>query len=212
MCNVCICKVEKRAAAFTLCFNGSQANTGFAKPCIMFLLRQLWKLERGLMMVLALFYCGLSVCSCSSFVNFVALSHMSIIRKQSLTLNYKVQSSSGSKKHAIYRCSWIINRDFHGFGICHVSWPIWDFVAQKFSMNRTQFWWLPTKVKWSAGGIVGCCHSGLSTWLCFRIENRKYKERIFNVVQFIHQTLWKYVAVAQGRTFYSWKCTKTISQ
>ena len=178
----------------------------------MFLLRQLWKLERGLMMVLALFYCGLSVCSCSSFVNFVALSHMSIIRKQSLTLNYKVQSSSGSKKHAIYRCSRIINRDFHGFGICHVSWPIWDFVAQKFSMNRTQFWWLPTKVKWSAGGIVGCCHSGLSTWLCFRIENRKYKERIFNVVQFIHQTLWKYVVVAQGRTFYSRKCTKTISQ
>ena len=49
-------------------------------------------------MVLALFYCGLSVCSCSSFVNFVALSHMSIIRKQSLTLNYKVQSSSGSEK------------------------------------------------------------------------------------------------------------------
>ena len=93
------------AAAFTLCFNGSQANTGFAKPCIsMFLLRQLWKLKRGLMMVLALFYlcsnCGLSVCS-SSFVNFVALTHMSIIRKQSLTLNCKVQSSSGSKKNML---------------------------------------------------------------------------------------------------------------
>lgn len=48
---------------------------------------------------------------------------------------------------------------------------------------------------------MGCCHSGLSTWLCFRIENRKYKERIFNVAQFIHQTLWWYVEVAQGRTF-----------
>ena len=55
----------------------------------------------GACFILSLFYCGLSVCS-SSFVNFVALTHMSIIRKQSLTLNCKVQSSSGSKKNMLF--------------------------------------------------------------------------------------------------------------